>query len=242
MPMPMIWDDVRQTIDTIESLSTSEEIFNTLREFVSRAGGSSLLIGQVMNPVITGKALDNYGWSDWPAEYLDEWVKNDYVIHDPITHLATRATGPFEWSEAYEKGTEFGRKILDRAKNFGLDTGFSIPIRTGYLPLGIVSIGYKVRISESNVEPLELASIHAYTRSQVLSQITVETNQPLLTKREVDVLTFTAAGKTSWEISMILGIADTTVKSHIRNIILKMGTTNKTQAVIKGVQSGQIIL
>lgn len=240
--MPIVWDDVLAALKSIEESETPEASFKALRQFVGLAGGTSLLIGQIANPVITGQPIQSFGWSDWPEAYLAEWTENDYVIHDPITHLAVRATDPFEWADAYAQGTSFGQEILDKAKEFGLVDGLSIPIRTDFLPLGIVSIGYTDPMSPETIEFLELVSIHAYTRAKSFdSNLDASVLSPL-SKREVDVLTLTAAGKTTWEISIILGIADTTVKSHIRNIISKMGTANKTQAVIKGIQTGQIIL
>lgn len=242
MPNKILWQDVLDIIQSIEHAETFDEVFSYLKPFIQKAGGTSLLIGQVVNPVIKGKPIDSYGRSDWPEEYMVEWVENDYVIHDPITHLVLRASEPFDWSEAHEKGTKFGKEILDRAKEFGLEKGISIPIRTEYLPLGIVSIGYDEKISTEYLEYIEIVSIHAYTHAQSLKPNEPGFTPAALSKRETDVLTFTAAGKTTWEISVILGVAETTVRTHIRNIISKMGTSNKTQAVTKGIESGQIVL
>lgn len=242
MSSMLVWEDVLVTIQSIEGSATFDDTFSILRHFVEKLGGTSLLIGRVVNPVITGKAITNFGRSDWPIEYLREWVEKDYVIHDPITHLALRTSDPFDWSDAYEQGSSFGKKILERAKDFGLESGLSIPIRTNYLPLGVVSIGYEEKFSDEALEHIELAATHAYTHAQSLENGTKGPVPVPLTKRELEVLTFTAAGKTTWEISVILDVSDTTIKSHVRNIITKMETTNKTHAVIKGVQSGQIIL
>jgi len=242
VPLAIVWQNVLDSIQGIEESQSFDNTFAILRKFVERAGGTSLLIGQVVNPVIRGKPLQSYGRSDWPSEYLKEWVENDYVIHDPITHLVLKASDPFDWDEAYEQGSEFGKKILDRAKEFGLTNGISIPIRTDYLPLGVVSIGYEGEFNSDYLEYVEIVSIHAYTHAQSLRSKDKGPTPIPLSKREVEILTFTAAGKTAWEISVILGIADTTVKTHIRNIIGKMGTTNKTHAVMKGIESGQIVL
>ncbi|WHS32564.1 helix-turn-helix transcriptional regulator [Brucella sp. NM4] len=38
----------------------------------------------------------------------------------------------------------------------------------------------------------------------------------VLTEQEKNVLYWTAEGKTQWEISVILGIAETTVKTHLK--------------------------
>jgi DNA-binding NarL/FixJ family response regulator len=58
---------------------------------------------------------------------------------------------------------------------------------------------------------------------------------PELTERERDVLRWTAAGKTSSETGMILGISARTVNYHMTSILLKLNAVNKTQAVVKAV-------
>lgn len=52
-----------------------------------------------------------------------------------------------------------------------------------------------------------------------------------LTPREAEVLLWVARGKTNAEISVILRISQETVKAHIENARIKLGASNKTQAV-----------
>ena len=56
-----------------------------------------------------------------------------------------------------------------------------------------------------------------------------------LSERERDVLRWTAAGKTSSETGMILGISARTVNYHMTSILLKLNAVNKTHAVVKAV-------
>lgn len=63
-----------------------------------------------------------------------------------------------------------------------------------------------------------------------------EPQTPLgLSERERDVLRWTAAGKTSSETGMIMGISARTVNYHMTSILLKLDAVNKTQAVVKAV-------
>ena len=61
-----------------------------------------------------------------------------------------------------------------------------------------------------------------------------------LTKREVECLAWTAQGKTSWEISLILDIAESTVNFHLKNTMRKLGVYSKTHAVAKTLVLGLI--
>jgi len=63
-----------------------------------------------------------------------------------------------------------------------------------------------------------------------------------LTERELECLRWTASGKTSWEISIILSISESTVIFHIKNAIEKLQVTNRSQAVAKAIAQSRIVL
>lgn len=54
-----------------------------------------------------------------------------------------------------------------------------------------------------------------------------------LTDRERDSLAWVAEGKSDWEISVILGVAESTVRFHVDNARKKLGAVNRTQAVAR---------
>ena len=56
-----------------------------------------------------------------------------------------------------------------------------------------------------------------------------------LNLRERDILTFAAAGKTSKEIAVTLGMAKITVDMHVGTILSKMGALNRNQAIAKAI-------
>jgi DNA-binding NarL/FixJ family response regulator len=57
-----------------------------------------------------------------------------------------------------------------------------------------------------------------------------------LTSRQMTVLTHLRQGKSNKIIAHDLGMTESTVKVHVRNIMRKMGATNRTQAVYKAQQ------
>lgn len=54
-----------------------------------------------------------------------------------------------------------------------------------------------------------------------------------LTDRERDTLGWVAEGKSDWEIAMILGLAESTVRFHVDNARKKLGAVNRAQAVAR---------
>jgi NarL family two-component system response regulator LiaR len=53
-----------------------------------------------------------------------------------------------------------------------------------------------------------------------------------LTERETDVLRLLAQGQSNQEIARNLNISMTTVRSHVSNILMKLGVSNRTQAAL----------
>jgi DNA-binding CsgD family transcriptional regulator len=56
-------------------------------------------------------------------------------------------------------------------------------------------------------------------------------NQVTLSSREKEVLDWLQQGKSSWEVSVILAISESTVNFHVSNIKRKLGATNRAQAL-----------
>ena len=63
-----------------------------------------------------------------------------------------------------------------------------------------------------------------------------------LTGREVEVLRQIVHGKSNKDIAAALGISEATVKSHINNILSKLGVADRTQAATTALQRGIIHL
>jgi DNA-binding NarL/FixJ family response regulator len=63
-----------------------------------------------------------------------------------------------------------------------------------------------------------------------------------LTERETEVLAELAKGKSNKEIAAALVIAEKTVRTHVSNILGKLGVTSRTQAALHAVRSGLVSL
>jgi DNA-binding CsgD family transcriptional regulator len=65
-------------------------------------------------------------------------------------------------------------------------------------------------------------------------------NNVSISVREKEVLNWLQQGKTSWDISVILGISERTVNYHVYNTMQKLGVTNRPQAIAVAAHSGLI--
>jgi NarL family two-component system response regulator LiaR len=62
----------------------------------------------------------------------------------------------------------------------------------------------------------------------------------VLTKREVDVLQAVARGLANREIAEKLAINEATVRSHVSNLLDKLGLSNRTQAALYAIDAGLV--
>jgi DNA-binding CsgD family transcriptional regulator len=63
-----------------------------------------------------------------------------------------------------------------------------------------------------------------------------------LTSRELEVLRWTAHGKTSKETSEILNISINTVNFHLKNTMSKLGTVNRASTIASAIKTGLLQL
>ncbi|MBD8495776.1 LuxR family transcriptional regulator [Pseudomonas syringae] len=59
-----------------------------------------------------------------------------------------------------------------------------------------------------------------------------------LTKREIEILKWSAKGKTASDIAIILRLKERTIHFHIASAIQKLGVCNKTAAAVQAALSG----
>ena len=77
---------------------------------------------------------------------------------------------------------------------------------------------------------------------EVAAELAEHTGEDDLSSREIDVLRLIAAGNANKEIAGQLSIAEDTVKSHVTNILAKLGANDRTHAVTIGLKRGIIEL
>ncbi|WP_013610272.1 autoinducer binding domain-containing protein [Vibrio nigripulchritudo] len=178
--------------------------------------------------------------------YSDQWndiyKKNNFISKDPIVLEGSATSNPIIWEESLKPTHE----IFEIANDFNLNIGWSKP---SHKPNGVSSLFSFSRSSESLTEAelwkqtpylLWVANIAEQAFERVNSGYHGYSLVEVLTPREIEILKWSAEGKTASETSMILSISERTVTFHITNAVKKLNTCNKTSAVIKAVTLGLV--
>lgn len=81
---------------------------------------------------------------------------------------------------------------------------------------------------------------------KVLEEVFQSSGKPLspdpLTKREIEVLQVLAKGKSNRDIASFLSISETTVRTHVSNILSKLHLASRTEAALYALKEGVAVL
>lgn len=180
----------------------------------------------------------------YPDQWVHRYFDQDYMKIDPVLRASFDRALPYAWDEVV-KPDELSpeqKSFFMEADDFKLRSGLSIPIQ-GYKGefslMTVVADGTEREAKDSIVRhwhTLHLLTmyLHNHASSMVVSEA-LKNHSPLLTGREKEVLTWVANGKTTWEISEILCIGETTTLTHIENAKRKLNAPSRTQAVVKAI-------
>lgn len=111
-----------------------------------------------------------------------------------------------------------------------------------YRPGGRVA-SLSLLFERMELAPAEEAMLRAAGRVLVERMSVLESQHepaPKLTPREYDCLAYVAAGKSDWEISVILSLSQTTVRFHVDNARAKLDAATRAHAVARALALGLI--
>jgi two-component system, NarL family, response regulator DegU len=63
-----------------------------------------------------------------------------------------------------------------------------------------------------------------------------------VTDRQLEILVYVARGKTNREIGETLGISERTVRNHMRSILQRLSSSDRTHAVVLAIGNGWIAI
>ena len=76
--------------------------------------------------------------------------------------------------------------------------------------------------------------------TRLMREVRAPESPETLTERETDVLRLLAEGKANKEIAQTLNIGEKTVKTHVSNVLAKLGVQSRTQAALYAARIGMV--
>jgi DNA-binding CsgD family transcriptional regulator len=165
---------------------------------------------------------------------------------DPVLDKLKRVSVPFVYDQSayvaagaadlWEEQATFGYKTgiaaalhLPGGKHFmlGFDRAEALPQKDEELTRMLAS--------------LQLMAVHAQSAALRLFDPTpAPSEDPRLTKRELEVLQWASRGKTAWETAQILNVSRYTVTFHMRGLLAKLRANSKHHAILNAMAMGLI--
>ncbi|WJH40450.1 helix-turn-helix transcriptional regulator [Aliirhizobium terrae] len=96
--------------------------------------------------------------------------------------------------------------------------------------------GTRHRLTQVELNEIGMIMLHAFDVYDRIKRCERKAAPALLTTRELEVVRWTAQGKTSAEIGQILSLSDHTVNAYMTNAIKKLDCVNRTQLVAKALR------
>jgi LuxR family quorum sensing-dependent transcriptional regulator len=227
-------------IDALDRAKTPSDVLICLGRAAGHFGLDRFLTAGIPAP---DKSLAPYLlMHNWPAGWVQRYVARDYPNCDPVMKKVRSSLMPFSWAEATYDPIKDPRAhaVMMEAQEFGLKTGFSVPIYTiSGDQAGMTFGGTEFHDSPGARRAMHLIAIygHQKARDLALTRGKHEMQPPKLSPRELEVLKWCSAGKTTSHIAGILSISEHTVETYITNACRKLDSVNRTQAVAQAIRA-----
>ena len=226
------WQDAH--LQAFLSAQNETEFFASLSKAVKELGFDYCAYG--MRKPLPFSNPKTFMLNNYAPAWQERYVAENYLSIDPTVAHGMKSVLPLVWSDNVFQDC---RDFWEDANSHGVRVGWA---QSSFDARGVAGL---LSLARSE-EPLSEAELrHNAPRMAWLVQLAHErmtsllsakgySEEPVvLTAREAEVLRWTADGKTSSEVGEIMNIAERTVNFHVNNAIAKLGTTNKTAAVIK---------
>jgi len=231
-------------IDDFERTRTPEEVVEQLASSLSVFGFSTILITGVPEP--PQRVEPYFLMNGWPRGWSAHNAKANNYADDPAAAWCRRTINPFEWSQAVGQPKQSPplSPVVSAAKYAEVNKGYLVPvIRATGATSCVTMAGERLELESRARRAVYMLSLYAHARAVSLLDCTDGAGpRRELTLREREVLQWIAAGKSSWDVSVILGISERTVNWLISRAARKLNAVNRTHAVVNAIRAGQVYI
>lgn len=178
----------------------------------------------------------------YPQRWMAQYQSENYFAIDPVLKPENFIQGHLPWTDELFADAE---ALWNGARDHGLRKGITQCLMLPNHALGFLSVSCtSVQAGAVSSEELELR-LQMLLQMALTSLLRFEDEMVMppemkFSKREREILKWTAEGKTSAEIAIILSISENTVNFHQKNMQKKFNAPNKTQIACYAAATGLI--
>ncbi|MEM9708895.1 MAG: LuxR family transcriptional regulator [Pseudomonadota bacterium] len=243
---------IRDYLEELFSHNQMEDLWSFHIEAMSGFGFDRLLYGfSRLGP--GKKSLNSEDYlilSNHSPDFLKVFVEGGMYFHAPMVRWSMENEGACSWSwlaDSLDQLTPEERRVTDLNRAHGITAGYSISFSdVSPRSKGAIGLVARVGLSQADVDQVweehgrDILLMNQVAHLRITSLPFPFIGPRALTPRQREVLEWVGDGKTSHEISVILGVSTGTVEKHLRlaREILEAETT--AQAVLKASFLNQI--
>lgn len=228
-----IWHEAQ--LHHLQRMAGNEDILGTAFELTRQLGFDYLAFAT--GPHQTMLRLE--ALSNMPTPWCQRYRQKGYAAVDPSVRHCLHSVVPLPWTdELFSSTPQFRRD----AWAHGIRHGLSLAIHDSAHHISMVSLARRdspLGADEFCSKVGECLWLGNLLHQRLGDQPEVpEPPRGHLTLRELEVLRWSAEGKTAGDIAAILSLSERTVNFHITSAVKKLGAGNKTAAVVRAAQAG----
>lgn len=235
-----------------------------LNEFIARSRevvddqGLSAIVGDMVREMgfdhfslyrrDAGPAGQNIEISDYPDDWIARVRDRRYVFDDPVYQASRRTAVGFMREGVADLMTLTRRQvtIMREAERAGLGDWFAVPAHVAAETSGLATFVMRTGrpLPLARIPMAQIVGTFSYEAARRLRRNGVsDLAEPVaLTPRQIDCLLLIARGKTDWEISVILGLAEDTIGKYVEDARRRYDVSRRSQLVVRALFDGHFSL
>ncbi|MCI0914741.1 MULTISPECIES: autoinducer binding domain-containing protein [Pseudomonas] len=219
--------------------STPQKVFDLAVHLAQDLGME--FMGLKLRIQLAAQAPRLYLYSNYPLAWIERYQRDEFYKQDPAAALSHTSTGPVLWTdELYREAPDF----REQACKHGLRHGWTQSLhdlRHNETQLSVARPCGEIDIHELYDKAGQVQWLCHTLHDTICEHHLGKLSSPLkMSDRELEVLKWSAAGKTAADVACILSLSLSTVNFHIRSVITKTNASNKAGAVAIAMMRGLI--
>ncbi|ATM04764.1 MULTISPECIES: transcriptional regulator SdiA [Raoultella] len=230
----------REMLQQFQSITTGGEVYNLLQQQTEGLEYDYFALC-VRHPVPFTRPRITLQ-STYPQAWMTHYQAENYFAIDPVLRPENFLRGHLPWDDRLFRDTP---ELWDGARDHGLNKGVTQCLTLPNHAQGFLSVSGRSRSAGPFHEDEQEMRLRTLTELSLLTLLRLEDAMVMppemkFSRRELEILKWTAEGKTSAEVAIILSISENTVNFHQKNMQRKFNAPNKTQIACYAVATGLI--